>query len=63
VLEDYNEYFNRATLGLNVGVNYNFSEKWFIDARYVHRFSGYKYFVGNHDNEIQQIRLGVGYRF
>ena len=63
MLEEKNDYFKRASAGLNAGVQYNFSKSWFVETRYVHRFSQDKLNLGNSKDNIKQVRLGVGYRF
>jgi opacity protein-like surface antigen len=63
MLEEKNDYFKRASIGLNAGLQYDFSENWFVETRYVHRFSQDKLNLGNAKNDIQQVRLGIGYRF
>ena len=62
MLEEKNDVFNRAGLGFNAGVEYNFAKKWFLDLRYVHNLPQIKKY-GNNENQIRQLRLGVGYRF
>lgn len=62
LLIEKNEYSNRAGFGFNFGIEYNINEHFFIDLRYVHKFSQMKSSVRRED-AINSIRLGVGYRF
>jgi opacity protein-like surface antigen len=55
-------YFDKIGLGFNVGIEYNFTENWFLDLRYVHKDSQQIIF-DDFPAQVQSIRLGVGYRF
>ena len=66
MLVSKNEVFNRLGFALNIGLRYDISKKWFIDARYIHRFSELKQsFINssNYQKSFSSFRLGIGYRF
>lgn len=67
MLEEKNEYFKRESFGLNSGLQYNLSDNFFIDLRYVHKFSQQiepeSYPLEFKKKSIKTFRLGIGYKF
>lgn len=57
-----NSVSNKAGFGFNVGAEYYLGNHFFVDTRYVHKFSQLK---SNFrvDKVINSVRLGVGYKF
>lgn len=62
LLIEKNDFSNRAGFGFNFGVEYFLGDHFFIDLRYVHKFSQMKSSFRRED-AINSIRLGIGYRF
>lgn len=67
MLEEKNEYFKRKSFGFNSGLQYSLSNKFFIDLRYVHKFSQQiepeNYPIEFKKNSLKTFRLGIGYQF
>lgn len=47
---------------LNIGVEYDLSDKWYLTARYVYGFKKFPSTTGRNAREVTFL-LGVGYRF
>ncbi|WP_439132784.1 hypothetical protein [Polaribacter sp.] len=57
-----NEIANKAGFGFNLGTEYYLGKNFFIDVRYVHKFSQLNK-TFRVDEAINSIRLGVGFNF
>ena len=61
----YNTYTHFKTLGISadVGIQYNISKRFFIEARYSYSFSKQITFKNIPSINRQTFRVGIGYRF
>jgi hypothetical protein len=50
-----------GNFALNLGLEYDLSEKWYVFARYIHNFKTFR--VNGRDQQMRTFLLGVGYRF
>ena len=62
LLIEKNDFSNRAGFGFNLGTEYYLGSHFFVDLRYVHKFSQLKSSFRRED-AINSIRLGIGYSF